>query len=556
MLSGIFLLSASCLQSEKNEAYLFTYFTGNGPGEEAIRFAVSRDGYNYRALNNNEPVLDSKTISSTGGVRDPHLLRGADGKTFYMVVTDLYVPEMGWNNYAMILMKSTDLINWKSSVVNIPETFPNEFGDVDRVWAPQSIFDKTTGKYMVYFSMKKRGNNPDIIYYAYANKDFTKLESAPKQLLYNPTNNACIDGDIIEKDGKYFLFHKSESGEPGIKLAISDKLSEGYKYPNLKRVDKETDRVEGSGVFKLNNSDEWILMYDVYGSGRYQFTKSKDLEHFEIIDEDISMNFHPRHGTVLPITGDEYDRLIAKWGRLDDPLVEIKSPDLKKLNIDINGKAATIHLPVKRGVDLTNFNPQFDCWPGFTISPSGPQDFSNGPVNYTVSVKGQAEMIYQVSASEDHNPALEGYYADPDILYSVKTDSFYIYPTTDGFDGWSGWYFKTFSSSNLVDWKDEGVILDLKKDVSWANRNAWAPCIVEKKIDGQYKYFYYFTAAQKIGVAVADHPTGPFTDSGKPLINWKPKGVKGGQEIDPDVFTDPKTGKSYLYWGNGYMAGA
>lgn len=548
-------LPANAQETGKNEAYLFTYFTGNGPGEEAIRFAVSTDGYNYRALNKNQPVIESKAISKSGGVRDPHILRGADGKTFYMVATDLYVPEMGWNNYAMILMKSTDLINWSSSGVNIPQAFPKEFGDVNRVWAPQTIFDNKTGKYMVYFSMKQ-GNNPDIIYYAFANKDFTGLESAPKQLLYNPTNNACIDGDIIEKEGKFYLFHKSESGEPGIKLAISDKLTEGYKYPHLNRVDKETDRVEGSGVFKMNNSEDWILMYDVYGSGRYQFTKSKDLEHFEVIDHEISMNFHPRHGTVLPITMKEYLRLVEKWGTLDDPLVEINSPGLKKLNIDLNAVAGTIHLPVKRGVNLAAFDPQFTGWPGYSVKPAGPQDFSKGAVAYTFSIAGKPDKIYKVTAAEDHNPVLEGYYADPDILYSEKTDSFYIYPTSDGFDGWSGWYFKTFSSKNLVDWKDEGTILDLKKDVTWANRNAWAPCIVEKKINGQYKYFYYFTAAQKIGVAVADHPAGPFTDSGKPLINWKPEGVKGGQEIDPEVFTDPKTGKSYLYWGNGYMAGA
>jgi beta-xylosidase len=90
--------------------------------------------------------------------------------------------------------------------------------------------------------------------------------------------------------------------------------------------------------------------------------------------------------------------------------------------------------------------------------------------------------------------------------------------------------------------------------VSWASKNAWAPTISEKLIDGKYKYFYYFAAAQKIGVAVSDNPTGPFVDSGKPLISEKPKGVKGGQEIDPDVFTDPVTGKNYLYWGNGYLA--
>jgi hypothetical protein len=51
-----------------------------------------------------------------------------------------------------------------------------------------------------------------------------------------------------------------------------------------------------------------------------------------------------------------------------------------------------------------------------------------------------------------------------------KDGKFYMYPTSDGFDGWSGNYFKAFSSTDLVTWKDEGVILDLPKDVSWAKR--------------------------------------------------------------------------------------
>ncbi len=539
-------------------AYLFAYFTGNGPGEEAIRFAVSLDGYNYRALNDNQPVVDSKEISTSGGVRDPHILRGADGKTFYMVATDLYVPEQGWNNFAMIMLKSTDLIHWESSVINIPETYPDELGDVHRVWAPQTIYDEATGKYMIYFSMKQ-GDNPDIIYYAYANKDFTGLEAAPKQLYFPPADSntkACIDGDIIPFNGKYYLFHKAEDGDPGIKLAISDKLTEGYELVSDKRVDCQTRPVEGSGIFKLNNSDEYILMYDMYTSGRYQFTKSTDLQHFSVIDEEVSMNFHPRHGTVMPITGKELKRLVSQWGSFDDLLVEATSPELKKLNVDMKGDAKTIHLPVKTGVDLTAFDPKFKCWPGISVQPEGPQDFTGGPVAYTFTIAGKGDVVYSVTASEDHNPVLEGYHADPDILYSEKTGKYYIYPTTDGFDSWSGYYFNVFSSDNMVDWTEEGTILDLHKDVTWADRNAWAPCIVEKKVNGEYKYFYYFTAAQKIGVAVADDPTGPFTDSGKALIDFKTLGVNRGQEIDPDVFTDPKTGKTYLYWGNGYMAGA
>ena len=75
----------------QQSAYLFVYFTGNRMSEEAVRMAVSLDGYNYKALNGNQPVLDSRVISSTGGVRDPHILRSEDGKTFYMVVTDMEI---------------------------------------------------------------------------------------------------------------------------------------------------------------------------------------------------------------------------------------------------------------------------------------------------------------------------------------------------------------------------------------------------------------------------------------------------------------------------------
>ncbi|MDO1513840.1 family 43 glycosylhydrolase [Maribacter confluentis] len=535
---------------------MFAYFVGNGPGEESIRYAISEDGYNYRALNNNEPIVDNAQISATGGVRDPHVIRSHDGKMFYMVVTDLYVPEMGWKNYAMTLMKSTDLIHWTSSNINIPETFPDTFGEVYRVWAPQTIYDEKEQKYMVYFSMKQ-GNEPDKIYYTYANEDFTGFESVPKQLYFPPANSnnkACIDGVIIYHNGKYHLFHKAEDGNPGIKLAISNKLTEGYELVSNDRVDLEKDPVEGSGIFKLNDTGEYILMYDLYTKEGYQFTKSKDLKNFEVIDEEISMDFHPRHGSVLPITANELKTLVAAFSSFEKPLFNLGSNDIISQNVAVYQQGKEIRLPVTETTDLNSFDPQFSTFTGSTITPSGPQDFRNGPVEYIMKVEGKGEHSYQVMVSKDHNPAIKGYYADPEVLYSNKTKKYYIYPTSDGFNNWSGTYFKTFSSTNLVDWTDEGIILDLKKDVSWADRNAWAPCIIERKEGDEYKYYYYFTAAQKIGVAVSDDPTGPFIDNGKPLIDAKPEGITNGQEIDPDVFNDPKSGKTYLYWGNMYMA--
>ena len=295
---------------KKYAGYLFTYFTGNAKADEAIRFAISTDGYNYKALNGNKPVISSDSISSTGGVRDPHILRGADGKTFYMVATDM-TSSKGWDsNRAMVLMKSTDLIHWKSSVVNFPKRFSgNE--ELKRVWAPQTIYDPANGKYMVYFSLK-HGNDPDKIYYAYANADFTDLETEPKQLFFSPTNSACIDGDIIFKDNKYHLFFKGESGKPGIKLAISDKLTEGYKLVD-EAVQQTKDPVEGAGVFKLNDGSGYILMYDLYTKGKYQFTHSSDLRNFKVIDNAVSMDFHPRHGTILPVTKKELKRLKKEW---------------------------------------------------------------------------------------------------------------------------------------------------------------------------------------------------------------------------------------------------
>ena len=303
------VLSAYCQQS----AYLFVYFTGNQMSEEAVCMAVSLDGYNYRALNGNRPILDSRQISSTGGVRDPHILRSEDGKYFYMVVTDM-VCGNGWDsNRAMVLLKSKDLVNWSSSVVNIQKKYPDQ-GDLKRVWAPQTIYDKEAGKYLVYWSMKY-GNGADIIYYAYANKYFTDIEGTPKTLFLPKNGKSCIDGDIIYKDGVYHLFYKTEGDGNGIKAATTSSLTSGKWEESDDYKQQTKEAVEGSGIFPLIGTDKYILMYDVYMKGKYQFTETTDLENFKVIDNAISMDFHPRHGTVIPITQKELQRLYKAYGK-------------------------------------------------------------------------------------------------------------------------------------------------------------------------------------------------------------------------------------------------
>lgn len=480
-LSALTPAFAEKIEEKDLAAYLFVYFTGNHISQEAVCYAVSMDGYTYWALNDNKPVIDSKVISSTGGVRDPHILRCEDGKTFYMVVTDM-VSDNGWNsNRAMVLLKSTDLIHWSHSVINMQKRYAGQ-EKLKRVWAPQTIYDPEAGKYIVYWSMKY-GDGPDVIYYAYANADFTDLEGEPKPLFVPADKKSCIDGDIVYKDGIYHLFYKTEGHGNGIRVATTSSLTSGQWKENLEYKQQTKEAVEGAGTFKLIGEDKYILMYDVYMKGAYQFTETTDLEHFKVIDHEVKMNFHPRHGTIMPITRSELKRITDQWGK-----------------------------PAELG-ELPN------------------------------------------------NPVLPGFHADPEIIYSNLTGKYYIYSTTDGQPGWGGWYYTAYSSSDLKDWTYEGIVLDLKSDqVSWADGNAWAPAIEEKKTKDGYRYYLYFSGNPKngggkqIGVATADSPTGPFTDLGHPMITESPTG--GGQQIDVDVFTDPISGKSYLYWGNGYMAGA
>jgi hypothetical protein len=297
-------------EDEGFSAYLFAYFTGNTGNQEAFRFALSDDGFVYKALNSNNPIISSAAVSSSGGIRDPHILRGQNNN-YLMVATDM-VSALGWSsNRAMILLKSTNLTDWTSTVINIPNTY-SQYAAADRVWAPQTIYDPAVGKYMVYFAMRLGSTDYDKIYYAYANSTFTALESAPK-LLFDNSGLSTIDADIVLKDGVYNLFFKTEGNGNGIKRAYSTSLTGGYVLYD-KYLQSTTNAVEGGCVYRMYNTDNWILIYDMYTSGAYQFTISTDLINFSVVPSTVSFDFTPRHGTIIPITAAEKQTLNAKWG--------------------------------------------------------------------------------------------------------------------------------------------------------------------------------------------------------------------------------------------------
>ncbi|GGM20941.1 hypothetical protein GCM10011608_01910 [Micromonospora sonchi] len=235
------------------------------------------------------------------------------------------------------------------------------------------------------------------------------------------------------------------------------------------------------------------------------------------------------------------DAEVAGLGGNGTAIVAVDLDSLKAPAM-IDPNTGTVTLPVRPGTDLSRLAPTYVVAPTSTVTPTGVRDYRQ-PVQVTVRDAAGASRVWTVRAVSMGSPVLPGHNADPNIVRFG--DTYYIYATTDGFPGWGSTSFKVWSSRNLVDWTEHDTILDLGPDIVWADHNAWAPAAIEKN----GKYYFYFSAQQNIGVAVADSPLGPFVDPlGKPLVNKDD--YNGAQQIDPAVFTDDD-GKSYLYWGNG-----
>ena len=292
-------------RDDNSNAYLFAYFPNNN--DENLYYALSTDGYNYTPLNNGQKILDSRDFTRSGGIRDPHILRGEDG-IFRMVNTDMR-SALGWSsNRGIVMSKSTDLIHWTHSTVHFPTRFPEGWSSVTRVWAPETVYDREMGKYMVYFSLLTSDDgtcNYDKVFYCYANDDFTDLEDYPVHLF--DRGSATIDADIIfdETDQLYHMIYKNEginsiSQITAKYLTAREGESTGSQWGELGGAIQQTNvAVEGGGIFRLIDTNTYVVMYDCYGSGYYQFCSTTDWRHYTLVAQTAtSGNFTPRHGSV------------------------------------------------------------------------------------------------------------------------------------------------------------------------------------------------------------------------------------------------------------------
>lgn len=288
--------------------FLFCYFVGNAPHEERIHFALSEDGYNFKALNGNREVI-TQTMGK-GCCRDPFIFRDNEGM-FHIIATDMKSEE-GWaNNSSMVVWDSTDLIHWENERT-IDFTKYDSTREAVRVWAPQVIFDKDRGEYLIYWTHLNRDSELDTIpWYAYT-KDFTSLTTEP-QILYRPASGLCaIDGDMHESDGRYYLF-VADGEKDGICYVVSDNASGPFTEPEDNKISLADTALEGNCIYFNPRSGKYILIADQFKSGGYFMQESEDLVHFSVVDKSrYSLDpLKPRHGSMLLISEEEYDRLKA-----------------------------------------------------------------------------------------------------------------------------------------------------------------------------------------------------------------------------------------------------
>jgi hypothetical protein len=299
--------------------YLFVTFKGEQtPMTEQIYLGLSQDGLHWTALNKGEPVLTSALGEK--GVRDPYLLRANDGKTFYLIATDLNMNlTKNWTravrsgSKSIVIWESTDLVKW--SEPRLVKVAPDDAGCT---WAPEAVYDEEKGDYLVYWaSTTARDDFKKHRIWGARTKDF-KTFSEPE--IYIEKSNTVIDTDIVRDPAtkKYYRFTKDERTK-AISMESADKIAgpwadvEGFSLASMTGY-------EGPACFQLTpptaeKPATWCLLLDFYSRGQgYKAWTTTDLASGKFTPaENMQFPFRFRHGSILDLTPEEYTRVQAAY---------------------------------------------------------------------------------------------------------------------------------------------------------------------------------------------------------------------------------------------------
>lgn len=285
------------------EVYMFSYFKGNG--EDGLHLAYSLDGQKWEALNNDSTYLRPE-LGKDKLMRDPSIVQDEEG-TFHMVWTT------GWWDQGVGYASSKDLKNW-SEQVNIPVM--KDFEGAKNSWAPELFYDKKDKTFYIFWASTIPGAFPDIAdsksekglnhrQYYVSTKDFKTFSET--KLFFEP-GFSVIDGSILDKDGKYYLFVKDETPNPAQKNIRVTSGDKPFDFPT-KVSEPITGDYWAEGPAPLVVGDYVYVYFDKYIEKKYGAVRSKDMTNWEDVSDSIVFPQGTRHGTAFKVSQEVFDKL-------------------------------------------------------------------------------------------------------------------------------------------------------------------------------------------------------------------------------------------------------
>ena len=265
-------LTAAASAGGSAEAYLFTYFTGNG--ESGLHLAWSEDGSTWRSVAGGRSLLKSTLGRKEQLMRDPAVVRGPDG-VYHLVWTT------GWNEAGIGYANTRDFVTF-SEPREIPVMAHKPA--VRNCWAPEIVYDEATGEFVIFWASTIPGAFPETAgssedaynhrMYATTTRDFEVF--TPTRLFYEPGFSVIDAAFLRAADGSLHWIVKDETVNPPrkhLRLAAAESVQGPFGELGAPFTPQGL-WVEGPSGRELPGG-AWLVYFDAYTARRYGAMRSR-----------------------------------------------------------------------------------------------------------------------------------------------------------------------------------------------------------------------------------------------------------------------------------------
>lgn len=303
----------------KNQAYLFAHMTHQDYGR--LYYSVSLDGLHWSSLNNKKRVFENYK-------GHPDICKGHDGRYYLVGNNSDKSPDIN-------IWVSEDLLQWEIYSTYTPnlKSTPEYTNALQRIGAPKLYYDASLKQYLLsWHTPHKEGTAKDPERYWASQRtlyvlsqDLKVFSDHPKRLF--DWDFGTIDVFIRKVGNQYFAVLKDETypslywttGKT-IRIAKAPSLLGPYSLPSepISPNFREAPMLIPSPDGKI-----WYMYYEQYPGVSYGLSIADNLNgpwyqasgytFFSDWDK-YSLPTSVRHGCMISISKEEYNKLVDKFG--------------------------------------------------------------------------------------------------------------------------------------------------------------------------------------------------------------------------------------------------